>query len=202
MDVRLVALSQLAAEDLKRLAVLHHSVMHTLLSDLGLPIVWRFYQIAQRDRETLGFCAVSASGELLGWAMGSPHPDRINAQLRAPLSWFLFQMLRVTLTRPAVLWQLVTSVLSTSNQTAQQSDDTMELTYIGVSPAHQGKGIGRQLLSAFIEASRANGFRSIVLSVEKENPPAIQLYKEAGFRIIKTFSEGRYQRHRMELTLA
>ena len=32
-----VELSQLDEDGLKRLAVLHHSVMHTLLSDLGLP---------------------------------------------------------------------------------------------------------------------------------------------------------------------
>ena len=85
MDNHLVEFSQLTHEDLKRLALLHHSVMHTLLSDLGLPIVWRYYQIAQRDSRTIGLCAISDSGQIQGWAMGSPHPDRINAQLRSPL---------------------------------------------------------------------------------------------------------------------
>ena len=201
MDDRLVQFSQLTHEDLKRLAVLHHSVMHTLLSDLGLPIVWRFYQIAQRDSRTIGLCARSDAGKILGWAMGSPHPDRITAGLRSPLGWFLFQMLRVTLTRPAVLWQLVTSVLSASNQAALRKD-AIELTYIGVSSDQRGKGVGKKVLNAFIEASRKNGYRSVVLSVEKENSPAIALYEKAGFRIVKTFSEGRYQRHRMELTLS
>src|SRR5919108_1738508 len=112
MDDRLVELSQLKEDDIKRLAVLHHSVMHTLLSDLGLPVVWRYYQIAKADSRVTGFCALSASGEILGWIMGSPHPDKINAQLRSPLAWFLLQILRVTLTHPAVLWQLVSSVLS------------------------------------------------------------------------------------------
>jgi ribosomal protein S18 acetylase RimI-like enzyme len=201
MDSHLVEFSQLTPEDLKRLAVLHHSVMHTLLSDLGLPIVWRYYQIAQQDSQTIGFCAISGSGEILGWAMGSPHPDRINARLRSPLTWFVLQMLRITLTRPAVLWQLFSSVFSTSNS-AVIKNDAIELTYIGVSSEQRGVGLGRKLLNAFIEASRSNGYRSVVLSVEKENLPAITLYERAGFRIIKTFSEGRYQRHRMELTLA
>jgi ribosomal protein S18 acetylase RimI-like enzyme len=43
--------------------------------------------------------------------------------------------------------------------------------------------------------------RTVLLSVEKENVPAIALYEKAGFKVIKTFTEGRYQRHRMELTL-
>ncbi len=201
MDSHLVEFSQLTPEELKRLAVLHHSVMHTLLSDLGLPILWRYYQIAQQDSQTIGFCVISGSGRILGWAMGSPRPDRINAKLRSPLTWFVLQMLRITLTRPVVLWQLFSSVFSTSNSSAIKND-AIELTYIGVSSEQRGVGLGKKLLNAFIEACRLNGYRSVVLSVEKENLPAITLYERAGFRIIKTFSEGRYQRHRMELTLA
>jgi ribosomal protein S18 acetylase RimI-like enzyme len=201
MDDRLVEFSHLTSEDLKRLAVLHHAVMHTLLSDLGLPLVLRYYQIAQADPKVIGLCAISPTGTALGWAMGSPHPDRINAQLRSPLTWFVLQMLRVMFTRPAVLWQLASSVLSGSKQDAIRNG-AIELTYIGVSSAQRGQGLGKKLLHAFIEASRLNGYRSVVLSVEKENLPAIQLYANAGFRIVKTFSEGHYQRHRMELALA
>ena len=200
MDDRLVEFSQLTSEDLKRLAVLHHSVMHTLLSDLGLPIVWRYYQIAQRDSRTLGLCAISGSGQIQGWAMGSPHPDRINAQLRSPLVWFLIQMLRITWTRPIVLWQLISSVFFASTQ-GELQPGAIELTYIGVASDQRGRGVGKKLLHAFIVASRLHGHRSVVLSVEKENLPAIALYETAGFRIIKTFSEGRYQRYRMELNL-
>jgi ribosomal protein S18 acetylase RimI-like enzyme len=201
MDYRLIELSQLTQEDLKRLAILHYSTMHTLLSDLGLPIVWRYYQIAQADPEVIGLCAVSVSGEMLGWAMGSPHPDRINAQLRSPLTWFVLQMLRVTLTHPVALWQLISSVLFSSSQ-ADMKPGMVELTYIGVATRQRGRGLGNKLLSAFLEASRAKGYYSVVLSVEKENSSAISLYEKAGFKIVKTFSEGRYQRHRMELSLA
>jgi ribosomal protein S18 acetylase RimI-like enzyme len=133
--------------------------------------------------------------------MGSPHPDRINAQLRSPISWFVLQMFRITLTRPIVLWQLISSVNSSSNH-ADVKDGGIELTYIGVATDQRGKGIGETLLREFIQASRSRGYHSIVLSVEKENSAAISLYEKAGFTVIDTFSEGRYRRHRMELTLA
>lgn len=201
MDDRLLEFSQLTENNINHLAVLHHAVMHTLLSDLGLPIVWRYYQIAQAERETIGVCIISHSGKILGWAMGSPHPDRINAQLRSPLAWFFLQIVRVTLTHPAVLWQLISSVLTTSGQ-ADLKSGAVELTYIGVAFGQRGRGLGKKLLKAFIEASRAKGYRSVVLSVEKENLPAITLYEKAGFKVVKTFMEGRYQRHRMELMLA
>ena len=202
MDLRLVEFAQLSDDDIKRLALLHHSVMHTLLSELGLPIVLRYYQLAKVEPEVLGMCAVSpTSGEILGWAMGSPYPDRINAGLRSPLSWFLPQMFRLILTRPLVLWHLISSVLFSSSQ-GEIKSGVIELTYIGVAANQRRKGMGAKLLNAFIEASRAHGYRSVILSVEKENSSALALYERAGFKVIRTFTDGRFARHRMELTLA
>ena len=200
MDDRRIALSQLSNDEVKRLAVLHHSVMQTLLSDLGLPVVLRYYQIAKADPKAVGLCLQSPSGEILGWAMGSPYPDRINAQLRSPLTWFILQMFRVMFTRPLVLWQLLSSVLSTSGQ-ADLESGSIELTYIGVASAQRGKGLGKEILNGFIEICRSRGYHAVILSVEKENLPAISLYKNTGFKVTKNVSEGRYQRHRMELTL-
>ena len=200
MDYALVPLTQLKAADLKHLAALHQSVMHTLLSDLGLPIVIRYYQIARSDSSVIGICAINSSGEIIGWAMGSPHPDRINSSLRTPLPWFVVQMFRVIFTRPLVLLQLVSSLLSSSAETEMKKDE-VELTYIGVSPNQRGMGLGKNLLDAFVETSRSNGYRSILLSVEKENSTAIALYEKSGFKIARTYSEGHYQRHRMELIL-
>lgn len=200
MDYELVAFSQLKDDQLKQLAQLHHSVMHTLLADLGLPMVRRYYQVARSDNSVVGICALDPSKKVIGWAMGSPHPDRINSALRSPLLWFAFQMLRVLFTHPFVFWQLISSVLSSSAETEMKSD-AIELTYIGITPDHRGRGLGKDLLNAFIEMSRETGYPSVVLSVEKDNEPAIALYQKAGFKIIKTFSEGRYERHRMELIL-
>ena len=200
MDHELVVLSQLKDDQLKQLAELHHSVMHTLLTDLGFPMVLRYYQVARSDNSVVGICALDRSKKLIGWAMGSPHPDRINLTLRTPLLWFAFQMLRVMSTRPLALFQLISSVLSSSSET-EMKRDSMELTYIGVVADQRSRGLGKDLLNAFIRASRETGYRSVVLSVEKDNGPAIALYKKAGFKITKTFSEGRYERHRMELIL-
>ena len=200
MDHELVALSQLEDDQLKQLTELHHSVMHTLLTDLGLPMILRYYQVARSDNSVVGICALDRSKKLIGWAMGSPHPDRINSALRSPLLWFAFQMLRVLFTRPLILLQLISSVLSSAAETEMKSD-AIELTYIGVAADQRSRGLGKDLLNAFIRASRETGYRSVILSVEKDNGSAIAMYKKAGFKITKTFSEGRYERHRMELIL-
>lgn len=200
MDYELIPLSQLNETEIKQLAVIHHFVMHTLLSDLGLPMVLRYYQIARSESSVIGICAINSSNEVLGWAMGSPHPDRINSRLRTPFGWFMIQMLRVIFTRPLVLLQLVSSVLSSAAEIEMKKDE-IELTYIGVVSNQREKGLGKKLLDVFIESSHSNGYRSVLLSVEEENSPAIALYEKSGFKTIKTYSEGRYQRYRMELIL-
>ena len=200
MDYELLALSQLKDDHLKQLAELHHSVMHTLLADLGLPMVLRYYKIARSDNSVVGICALDPSKKIIGWAMGSPHPDRINSGLRTPFVWFILKILRLAFTHPLVFWQLISSVLSSSAETEMKSD-AIELTYIGVAPEQRGRGLGKDLLNVFIETSHAAGYRSVILSVEKENESAIALYQKAGFKIAKTFSEGSYERHRMELIL-
>jgi ribosomal protein S18 acetylase RimI-like enzyme len=195
---RFVHISALDEHDLKRLAALHRSVMNTLLSDLGLPIVTKYYQVARSDLSVIGICAVNLSDEIVGWAVGSPDPAAVNKKLRHPLAWFLPQLLQVAVTRPLVLRQLVASVFSSSTP---MEHSAVELTYIGVDASAHGKGLGRALLDKFVEESRTRGYHSVVLSVEDENKAAISLYEKSGFKVSRSFSEGRYQRHRMELTL-
>jgi len=200
MDHKIIPFSELDENDLEQIAVSHHAIMKTLLSDLGLPMVLKYYQVAQRQPSVIGFCAFSPSGELLGWAVGSPRPDAINRKLRLPLSWFLTHMARLAFTHPIVLLQFVSSVLFASINLVLD-EDALELTYIGVLPAQRGRGVGRDLLNVFIEASRKAGYHFVELSVEVDNESAIALYKKMGFQIAQTFSEGRYQRHRMELKI-
>lgn len=197
MEHNIIPLSQLDDGQILELARLHHAVMHSLLSELGLPFLERYYQATQKDITVIGFCATSENGTPLGWVTGSPKPDQLNGQLREPLIWFVSQMMQLLFTRPQVLWQLAYSVVS-SNQ-PEMSADSIELTYIGVAKEQAGIGLGTKLINYFIESSRKAEYHSVVLSVEVENEPAIALYKKAGFEVIQTFSEGRFQRHRMEI---
>ena len=94
--------------------------------------------------------------------------------------------------------QLVQSALSASDANVLHPGQ-LELTYIGVAPAARRRGLGKGLLAAFLEASRAAGYVAVALSVETDNPAAIALYTNGGFHITRTFHEGHFERHRMEL---
>ena len=56
-----------------------------------------------------------------------------------------------------------------------------ELLSIAVDPRHQGRGIGRQLLSVHFARLAAHGAREVFLEVEQGNSVAIHLYEQFGF---------------------
>ncbi|MGC4813174.1 N-acetyltransferase family protein [Micromonospora sp. DT228] len=65
------------------------------------------------------------------------------------------------------------------------SDDVPELT-IGVVESWRGRGVGRMLLRAVLDAAGARGIRRVSLSVERANIAA-RLYAAEGFRTVESF---------------
>lgn len=200
MQITILPLQQLDQAALISMADLHHQVMRTLLAELGLPIVRRYYQVAQSDSDSTGMCALDEEGRAVGWAFGSTEPARLTRALQKPLSWFLFEIFKAAFTTPISLHDLIGSLLADPSPN-QLKPGQIELTYIGVTTAAQSNGLGRLLLDEFCAAARQKGFSSVALSVETNNSHAIQLYTRKGFHIICTFHEGRFERHRMEYPL-
>ncbi|MGC4794708.1 N-acetyltransferase family protein [Micromonospora saelicesensis] len=67
------------------------------------------------------------------------------------------------------------------------SDDVPELT-IGVVETWRGRGVGRMLLRAVLDAARERGIRTVSLSVERANFAA-RLYAAEGFRTVESFED-------------
>jgi phosphinothricin acetyltransferase len=55
-----------------------------------------------------------------------------------------------------------------------------------VDPRHQGRGIGRLLLGALIEASEAAGIWTLQSGVFPENTASLALHRSCGFRVVGT----------------
>jgi mycothiol synthase len=56
-----------------------------------------------------------------------------------------------------------------------------EVYVIGVAPAAQGTGLGRQLLTAGLDHLRGRGVAEVILYVEADNTTAVRLYESFGF---------------------
>jgi len=71
------------------------------------------------------------------------------------------------------------SELPTGDPTTEQG--VIELAYMGLVPAFRGRGLGRVLLAETIATSRAAGASRIVLAVDRENHPAVAIYRDLGW---------------------
>ncbi len=60
-----------------------------------------------------------------------------------------------------------------------------ELSKMGVTASHQGKGIGRQLALSIIEVAKAKGAKTIFLESNRILTPALALYKSLGFNEVE-----------------
>jgi ribosomal protein S18 acetylase RimI-like enzyme len=200
MDYKLHPIGEIDPALLPPLARLHQSALPILLSDMGYPFVLRYFEIAIKDPSVIGFYALSESDMLIGYVIGSPQPGRITSQLTKPLSWFLGQCLGLLFKRPRVLWQALVSSLTVSEQWGSETG-AIEVSYMSVDPQARGRGLGRALMTAFHDASRAAGYQRVMGSQEVDNDVSIGLLTDLGYKVKYTFREGHYHRQRIELLL-
>lgn len=62
--------------------------------------------------------------------------------------------------------------------------DRIELNYLVVEKKFRKRGIAQSLLGELFEFSKRNNIKNITLEVNKNNIPAINLYKKNGFKYI------------------
>jgi L-amino acid N-acyltransferase YncA len=67
-------------------------------------------------------------------------------------------------------------------------DDTAEIS-IYLSPAFHGRGIGKQLMQAIVEAGRQGGLHCILSRITQGNDTSIYLHRQLGFETVGILKE-------------
>jgi len=63
--------------------------------------------------------------------------------------------------------------------------------YLGVDPAYQRKGLGRQMMEAIEKKIRVMGCPKINLMIRKDNLGAVEFYKRIGYKMDETIQMGK-----------
>ncbi len=70
-----------------------------------------------------------------------------------------------------------------------------EITNVAILSGHRGKGYGKQLVAALLQAGEELGAKAFTLEVRVSNAPAIRLYESLGF-VSEGIRPGFYERPR------
>lgn len=199
MTYTLHPLATLPADKLPRIAEIHLDDAG-LLSKLGYSFVLRYFEKAVKDENAFGFFAQdNESNEIMGFSLASPEPSALTAKLTEDKAWFVKNILKVIFTRPLAFLQMVISSVTIRGQMYEAN--TIECVYFTVDPKFRGRGLGRTLQKALMDEGRKRGYKKIYASVETWNIASLKATQANGFKIIRTFREGIYHRHRLESEL-
>lgn len=199
MTYTLHPLQYIPAELLPRIAEIHLGDAG-LLSKLGYPFVLRYFENAIKDKHAFGFYAqIEETTEVMGFSLASPEPSSLTSKLTEDKAWFIRNIFKVIFSRPWAFLQMVISSITIRGQ--MYEPNTIECVYFTVDPKFRGQGLGRALQKALMDEGRKRGYKKIYASVETWNTASLKATQANGFKIIKTFREGLYHRHRLESEL-
>jgi ribosomal protein S18 acetylase RimI-like enzyme len=193
-----LALRPLAVEDVRPLARLHRSAFPSFfLSSLGEPFLVQFYRAFLTDDTAVTVVARSAGEDILGAVVGTTEPAGFFTRLlRRRWPGFVAASARAVLTNPRATPRLLRAVRYRGD-TSPHGDGAL-LSSICVDPAHQGEGLGRQMIEAWTREAARKGAASAALTTDADDNDAVnQFYRARGWVLADRYTtrEGRAMNH-------
>ena len=115
------------------------------------------------------------AGELVPYVKTAFSTINISKEFEAPGNVFILAEMKDEAVGFARLWEEV------HNQFNEKRNIKMERLYL--LPAFIGKGVGKLLMEASIDYSKAHQYEIIWLQVFEPNMDAVQFYKKSGFKL-------------------
>jgi len=165
------------------------------LSFLGPRFLMEFYRSFIEDDAGVGFAAQDVfTGDIRGVIVGPLIPAGYFKRLLKRKWWaFCLASLTAVLKKPSVMPRLFRAVFYRGDAPAQVEGLAL-LSSIAVSPDIQSKGLGRQLVDAFVQEVRRRGARGVFLTTDADNNEKVnRFYQKLSFVLESSYStkEGR-----------
>lgn len=173
-----VTLGALALPDVRPLARLHRQAFPGFfLSTLGEPFLVQFYKGFLADDTAVTVVARGPDGSVLGAAVGTTEPAGFFARLiRNRWPGFLLASVRAVAVNPSTALRLLRAVRYRGDVPA---DAGALLSSICVDPAHQGTGLGQQLVGAWTNGVASRGAEAASLTTDADNNAAVNRFYQA-----------------------
>jgi GNAT superfamily N-acetyltransferase len=184
----------MAPDDVTAATALHLVAMpEFFLTQLGPRFLATYYRRLLRDNTAIAKVVRAAGGELMGVVVGSINPAGFYGRLLRGAWWaFGWAAIPAVVRSPVVVSRLLRAVRFPSDQPVGES--IAGLYSITVDPAHQGRGVGRSLVAAFLRSAEEGGCDSVYLHADAVgNDGWNSLLRRMGWQLRREFvtPEGR-----------
>jgi ribosomal protein S18 acetylase RimI-like enzyme len=182
-------------EDVPGIVMVHMaSFQQFFLTFLGPGFLARLYLEISREPGAVFLVATDGGGRVVGFAAGVADLPAFYRRA-ARTKWFTFGMasVRAALSRPSILPRLWRALRAADQ--AKGASCSASLMSIAVAPETKGAGIGKRLITAFLERMDQQGQTKVCLVTDRDNNAAtLGFYDGLGFQKTREFQtrEGRW----------
>lgn len=163
------------------------------LTFLGPRFLSEFYRASVDDPSGIGYAYWLGEDELCAFVVGSSQPAGFYGRLIRYRWWrFGFASVYALIRQPNIILRLLRALRMPRQELPSNNCGT--LMSIAVDPGIQGKGIGKALVTAFLDEARRVGLSHVNLTTDKLNNDSVnKFYLNYGFHCIRTYvtPEGR-----------
>jgi GNAT superfamily N-acetyltransferase len=148
------------------------------LSFLGKRFLSEFYKSFMEDSQGIGFVAQGDNEEILGVVVGALNPEGYFKRLLKRRWWeFGVASVNAILRKPSSIPRLVRAMFYRGD--APTGQKRALLSSIAVTPDAQGKGIGKLLVSRWVEEAVYRGSKGCYLTTDAENNELVKSFYES-----------------------
>jgi glycosyltransferase involved in cell wall biosynthesis/ribosomal protein S18 acetylase RimI-like enzyme len=176
--------------DLPGIVAIHQEAFsHFFLTQLGRVFLHRYYELVLRYRAGILLVTEGSDG-LEGFACGFADPEEFYALMRRRRWSFALPVLSALVRRPSLAAQIVRGMQRVELQASKRTAQSCELSSIAVSPKAGGRGVGKTLVKAFLDAAWSWGAHHVTLDTDADdNETANALYQRAGFQFCRRYEK-------------
>ena len=156
----------MTAADVDRVVLVHTRTMRDFfLTSLGPAFLTLYYGSLLEDERAIAQVGLNEGGCLVGFVVGTLNPHRFYSRLLLRRWWgFSFAALGAVAKHPSIALRLMRALRFPGGQPDGQA--VAGLYSIAVADSHQGIGLGRALVRAFLEEAGARGATAVYLHAD------------------------------------
>lgn len=185
----MITIQQTRLQDVNTIVRIHKEAFpNFFLTSLGSTFLHFYYRCMIKSKEAITLCAIY-DGAVVGFSTTALSSNGFNKRLvRQNVMRFGIEGIKLLLLRPKALIRLIRNFTKKSD-VIDDACQYAELFSFGVSPAFQGLGAGRALLSETENIVSKMGGRALSLTTDKKNnDSAIAFYQSCGYQILYEFT--------------